>query len=143
MHRYPTLALALTVLLNALPASAVPAPQPRAWSPPFWRTPWGVASTDGATAFVVADFARSIDRSRLGGLPVHAVENQQNDIFLACRHGHFLQSIDIGLVEVVGLRVVRIGGYAAVESLKFLPVAIDAPPTGDAIKRHAIGVDRY
>ena len=53
MQRCLTTALALTVLLSALPASAAPAPPARGWRPPFWMMPWGIASADGARAYVV------------------------------------------------------------------------------------------
>jgi hypothetical protein len=51
--RFRTVVPALALLLGVAPASAAPAPRAKEGGPAFYRTAWGVAGPDGATAWVV------------------------------------------------------------------------------------------
>ena len=59
-------------------------------------------------AGVVLDGCGLVDGSGAAGMPVHAVEDKQDDTFLAGFNRPFLQAKDVGLVKVLGLRV---GGF--------------------------------
>ena len=62
--------------------------------------------------------------------------------FLPAADGRLLQAIDIGLVAVVGRRIVRVGGGEAVQGLDPAGVPIDTVGPGVRFQRHAERVDR-
>ena len=95
-----------------------------------------------APAFRVFHLATRRDRRGAGGMPVHAVEDHEHDVLLAGIGGGHLEPVDIGLVEVLGFRIERAVGQAAVDRLELVGIAVDAVGATDAVERHAEGIDR-
>jgi hypothetical protein len=56
----------------------------------------------GTTTISVGNRLSAMNGRRPSRLPIHSVEHDQNDVLLAGRDCHLLQSIDISLIEILG-----------------------------------------
>ena len=82
------------------------------------------------------------DRRRSRRRPVEAIKDHEHDVFLArigCCH---LQPIDVGLIEVGGLRVERLIRKPPVERPQPLRIPVDTVLATDRRSGHTKGIDR-
>ena len=88
--------------------------------------------------------ARLRDRGGPGGVPVHAVEPDDEEILDALRHGVLLDPVEVALVGVFGLGVDGPLGEEAVKCLDLGGVPVDAvrPGHGAEVDLPAEGIDR-
>ena len=77
-----------------------------------------------AAPFFVKHFSISVNRSRLGCLPIHSIKNHQDDVFLARLPCLSLQVINLRLVEVVRVGVQSLCGEASVNLFDLIFIAV-------------------
>ena len=97
----------------------------------------------GADAFGV-NFARLVDCSGLGRLPIHPIEDDQENVFLAHLFDRFaLQPIKIGLIGVIRIWIDRIRRKSAVERFDFGSISIETSFVHVLVERSSVNIGRY
>ena len=86
----------------------------------------------GATPRTIGDRPSIIDCRGPGRLPVHAVEHDQEHMFLAGGEPRPLQCRKVGLIEIIGLGVDGVCRHPAIDSLERIGAAVDAAGFGIA-----------